>query len=120
MGAPLLPILLDDGLHTQVTIGAELKKAVLAAARCVAMRLCAQIGRTHVFDQIMKDLRARAQAADARTNALVREKMAQVACAGGKPEDMKRAAEQLERAIESLKRAKSNWDSAAPHGAADA
>ena len=66
-------------VSTQAAIGAELKKAVLAAARCVAGRLCAQIGQTHVFDQIIKDLRAHAQAADARTDALVREKVAQVA-----------------------------------------
>ena len=66
-------------VSTLATIGAAVKESVLAAARCVAVRLCAQIGQTHVFDQIIKDLRAHAQAADARTDALVREKVAQVA-----------------------------------------
>ena len=70
-------------VSTQATIGAELKKAVLAAARCVAARLCARIGRTHVAPQIIEDLIARDKVANARLDALVREKMAQAAAAEG-------------------------------------
>ncbi len=105
-------------VSTQAAIGAELKKAVLAAARCVAARLCAQNGRTHVFDQLVEDAIVRCKVADARLDASIREKLAQVAAmkreageleiagAKGKNEDMKREAEELERAVESLKRAK--------------
>ena len=103
---------------TQAAVGTELKKAVLAAARCVAMRLCAQNGRTHVFDQLVEDAILRGKAADARLDASICEKLPQVAAmkreaeefeiagAKGKNEDMKREAEELERAVESLKRAK--------------
>ena len=115
---------------TQATIGAELKKSVLAAARCVAGRLCAEIGRTHVVDQLIEDAKARGKRADAQFDASIRKKVAQVAAmkreaeeleiagAKGRSEAKKREAEDLECAVESLKRAKSNWDSAAPHGAA--
>ena len=70
-------------VSTQAAIGAELKNAVLAAARCVAARLCARIGRTHVAPQIIEDLIARDKVANARLDALVREKMAQAAAAEG-------------------------------------
>ena len=107
-----------DCLHTQATIGAAVKESVLAAARCVAVRLCAQIGRTHVAAQLVEDAILRGKVADARLDASIREKLAQVAAmkrdaeeleiagAKGKSEDMKREAEELERAVESLKRAK--------------
>ena len=97
---------IDDGLHTQATIGAAVKESVLAAARCVAVRLCAQIGRTHVVDQIIEDAKARGKRADAQLDASIREKLAQIVVAEGRSEAMKRKAEELERAIESLKRAK--------------
>ena len=65
-------------VSTQAAIGAELKKAVLAAARCVAGRLCAQIGRTHVADQIIEDLLARDRRADAQLDELIRKKRARI------------------------------------------
>jgi hypothetical protein len=83
-----------------------------------------------VADQIIADAKARGKAADAQFDTSIREKVAQVAAmkreaeeleiagAKGRSETKKREAEDLEHAVESLKRAKSNWDSAAPHGAA--
>jgi hypothetical protein len=65
-------------VSTQAAIGAELKKAVLAAARCVVARLCAQDGRTHVADQLIEDAKARARAADAQLDALIRKKRARI------------------------------------------
>ena len=97
---------------------------MLAAARCVAGRLCAEIGRTHVVDQLIEDAKARGKRADAQFDASIRKKVAQVAAmkreaekleiagAKGRSETKKREAEDLECAVESLKRAKSNWDSA--------
>ena len=52
--------------------------------------------------------------------ALAREKLAQVAGAKGKPEDIRRAAEELERTIESLTRTKSDLDAIARARVADA
>jgi len=51
---------------------------VLAAARCVVARLCAQDGRTHVADQLIEDAKARARAADAQLDALIRKKRARI------------------------------------------
>ena len=62
----------------------------------------------------------RARVADARLDAAVREKLAQVAGAKGKPEDIRRAAEELERTIEALTRTKSELDEIARTRLADA
>ena len=51
---------------------------MLAAARCVAGRLCAQYGRTYVADQLIEDAKARARAADAQLDALIRKKRARI------------------------------------------
>ena len=64
--------------HSEATIGAAVKKSVLAAARCVAARLCAQNGRTHVFDQIIEDLLARDRRADAQLDEVIRKKRARI------------------------------------------
>ena len=58
----------------------------------------------NLANQSIEDAILRARVVDARLDAAVREKLAQIAGAMGRSEAMKREAEELERDVESLKR----------------